>query len=431
MISQARSFEFTSYNFDVSEKKANFRYSIDLSNKDRIDFTETLFFPKDFSEENTMYPELIDSILFNLHLILGISYWKTYCPSDIRIRTKPLNQKQADFWNIVYSKGLGEFFYKNKIDYRGLIKFPYEDVPQTSRIIELLDRSLVGIGGGKDSIVAIEMLKEKKRSIMGFNLHGSKESEIVKTVAKIADIETIKVTRMIDPKLLELNALPDTYNGHIPISAIYAFTGVLTAILYNYKDIVVSNEASANVGNVEYLGEMINHQWSKSKEFELLFSEYIHTNISTSVNYYSVLRPYSELKILKEFTKYKQYFSVFSSCNRNFTLTKSVVKKWCGECPKCAFVFAGLAAFLPKEEVINIFGRNLFTDESLVILFKQLAGLELMKPFECVGTYEETKLALYLAYKRMDYKGDAVMKMFESEILPYLDTVAQMEKEIL
>ena len=44
------------------------------------------------------------------------------------------------------------------------------------------------------------------------------------------------------------------------------------------------------------------------------------------------------------------------------------------------------------------------------------AWLEEMKPFECVGTFEETKTALYMAYKNKEYEEDAVMKMFEKDI---------------
>ncbi len=187
--------------------------------------------------------------------------------------------------------------------------------------------------------------------------------------------------------------------------------------MYGYNSVVVANERSANIGNVEYLSEQINHQWSKSQEFE--------------IQYYSVLRTFSELKIIEKFTPYETYFPIFSSCNRNFAITKTTDKKWCGECPKCAFVFAGLAAFLPKEKVVSIFNKNLFTDSSLIPLYKQLAGLIDIKPFECVGTFDETKLALYLAYEKKEYAEDAIIQMFTHDILPTIADIEKLRKNIL
>src|SRR5690606_20114442 len=87
-----------------------------------------------------------DRILFNVHLILGVNYWKVYCPKKIVIENGYLTKEQSSFWNIVYTKGLGEFFYKNKIDYRNLINFPYENkklnqIPKPR--MKIKDRSIV------------------------------------------------------------------------------------------------------------------------------------------------------------------------------------------------------------------------------------------------------------------------------------------------
>jgi hypothetical protein len=65
----------------------------------------------------------------------------------------------------------------------------------------------------------------------------------------------------------------------------------------------------------------INHQWSKSAEFENLFKNYVSANISEDFSIYSLLRDWYEIKVVKEFSKYSQYFYSFSSCNRNFHIT--------------------------------------------------------------------------------------------------------------
>lgn len=432
MKSNAQTFEFTSYNLDLNQRKAYFRYAVHISDAEKIEFTETLYFPQEFPSEDAMSQDLIHACLYNVHLILGISYWKLHCASSITISSIPLSKNQATFWNIVYTKGLGEFFYKNKIDFRDLIHFPYNAHAETASYkINPPDKSLVGVGGGKDSIVAIELLKEQKKDMTGFILEGVHESTVINEVSKLAGLPSLKVSRTLDQKLFALNSSGDLYNGHIPISAIYAFTGLLTAALYGYKSIVVANERSANIGNVNYLNEEINHQWSKSQEFEILFQNYVKDFVTPSIQYYSILRNFSELKIIEMFTQYEKYFPVFSSCNRNFAITKTIDKKWCGDCPKCAFVFAGLATFLPKEQVIKIFDKNLFADANLIPLYKQLAGLVDTKPFECVGTFDETKFALYMVHAKKEYEDDPVIQMFVHDILPAIGDIEKLRSHIL
>jgi hypothetical protein len=172
--------------------------------------------------------------------------------------------------------------------------------------------------------------------------------------------DAVLVKREIDPHLFELNKRPDTYNGHIPVSAQNSFIGLCAAILLDYKFVVMANEQSANYGNIEYLGQEINHQWSKSHEFEKLFQNYVATFITPDIKYFSILRPFSEINITEKFSHLPKYFPIFSSCNRNFRITKKSEKKWCGECPKCAFAFVMLSAFLPKKDLINIFGQKSF-----------------------------------------------------------------------
>ncbi len=432
MISRAESFEFTEYSFDLEKRTALFKYAVQFSDGKKTDFTETFEFPAEFPEEQSLNHELINACLYNLHLILGISYWKLYCPKTIIIPEIPLTRNQSEFWNVVYTKGLGEFFYKNKIDFRNLVVFPYEN----SAAVEVHSfnpkhSNLAGIGGGKDSIVAIEQLKKIDKNLAGFVLEGSKPSQIVKDVVRTASIQSISVKRRLDPKLFELNKSDTVYNGHIPISAIYAFTGLLIAALYSFKSVVVANEKSANTGNTTYLHEEINHQWSKSQEFEQLLQNYIKKYITRSIEYTSVLRNDTELKVIQKFCEYNQYFPVFSSCNRNFSITKSVKRKWCGECPKCAFVFAGFSAFLPKQKVVKIFDKNIFADAGLTVLFKQLAGLKDFKPFECVGTFEEVKFALFLAHEKKEFISDPIMQMFEQEILPRIGDTEELRRKLL
>jgi hypothetical protein len=160
-----------------------------------------------------------------------------------------------------------------------------------------------------------------KQQSKSFTLRSMGDLPLHALAASKVNLPRIIQTRQLDPKLFQLNQTGERYNGHVPITGILSFISVLTAYLYNFNEIVLSNENSANVGNMTLDGIEINHQRSKSEEFEQLFQSYIHTNISKNLKYYSLLRPRNELRIVQEFCKYPQYFHSFSSCNRNFHLT--------------------------------------------------------------------------------------------------------------
>lgn len=406
-------FVFDSYKIQENRKTIYFKYKVG-----ELVLNEKIILPDEIPD--SVSQDLLNQVLQNLHLMLGVSYFKMYCPKKIIIPYR-LSKAQADFWNTVYTKGLGEFFYKNKIDFRGLIDFPYVDKPkiQLRQLDEAKkDRFLVGIGGGKDSIVAIELLKEQKKEITGFILETQVATpDIQMNVLRIMEIDYFIVKRQLDSQIFELEQQKQVYIGHIPISAIYAFVSLLLAVIYDYSSIVTANEKSANFGNVNYLGMEINHQWSKSEEFEKLFNNYISQYITPNINYFSNLRSYSEMEIAKMFSSYKKYFPVFSSCNKNFKIKNGLSnKKWCGQCPKCVFVFITLAANLSKEEVIAIFDKNLLDDSELIPLYQDLIGKGKMKPFDCVGTFEESVQAFKMIKNKGEFNNEVVMKTIEKLI---------------
>lgn len=392
-------FVFDSYSIDATKTVLTFVYKAGGGQ-----LVEKIYLPKPIPE--SVDRGTLNSILFSTHLALGISYWKMKCIPRIEIKSGVLSKDQAQFWNTVYTKGLGEFYYRNKIDFRGLVSFPFsEQVDPRPTELTLSSRSLVGIGGGKDSLVTWERLKKEGISTMGLIIETQKKYPLLNALLKVSEIPAICVRREMDKKLIEQKNNSFIHNGHIPISMIYAWIGVLVSLIYDYSAFVVSNERSADEGNTQMHGMIINHQWSKSREFEELFTAYVHTSISPSISYYSPLRELTELEIVREFVSYPQYFSVFSSCNRNFSVTNGLFeKRWCGKCPKCAFAFLLFAAYLPKEKVLAIFEKNILEDSTLVGIFRDLLGQGGLKPFECVGTFEEAKQAMKMIVERGEFK---------------------------
>jgi len=431
MISQATYFSFERFEVEKDNQTVSFFYAIGMSGSKTLSFQDKIVLPAPISPG--VPKALLSSILSSLHLILGISYWKLYCPKEIRIESGSLTEKQALFWNIVYTKGLGEFFYRNEIDFRGLIAFPFaQKVPPTPAVLNLQDRSLVGIAGGKDSLVSFEILKKAGKEMTPLVIETNHPYFLIRHLLEKESQKPLFIRHELDEKLHALNHTGLVYNGHVPVSAMYSFILLFAAVVYDYKYCVVSNEKSASYGNVDYLGMEVNHQWSKSEEYESMMRSYVEEFITPSITYFSLLRPLLELKIVQMFSGYKKYFSSFSSCNKNFTVfEESSHQKWCGTCPKCAFMFVLLSAFLTKNEVVGIFGKNLFEDEELVSLYRQLLGIEDIKPFDCVGTPEEVVVAFYMAYQKGEFKGSAVMDMFEKRVAVGIKDISKLQKHVL
>ena len=206
----------------------------------------------------------------------------------------------------------------------------------------------------------------------------------------------MSVERILDRKIVELNK-EGFLNGHTPFSSVVAFISYLCAYLLGKKNIVLSNEFSANEATV--LGTSINHQYSKSYEFEVDFNNYVSKYFGLDIHYFSLLRGISEFQIGKLFSNYKQYHKIFKSCNLG---SKEATWKWCCDCPKCLFVYMILSPFLYKEELIEIFGQDLYEREDLLESFKEILGYSLTKPFECVGTYSEARYAVSLLIEKLD-----------------------------
>lgn len=434
MPDKAMEFVFADYSKTLKkDNSAHFDYEVVKTDGTRIQFRETLTLPNNNFLD--LDKDVLTKLLQSLHLISGVSYWKAFCPEKISIKSYSLTRKQADFWNTVYTKGLGEFFYKNKIDYKGLIEFPYEDGASGKQFepsrLELLsqqeNRTLLGIGGGKDSLLAAQLFKEG-----GIEFETCYEKNPLKeVVARSVSKNPIEIIRTVDPKLISLSKSCEVYNGHIPVSAIYAFIILLLGGLYGYKYLVVGNERSSNYGNVEYLGEMVNHQWSKSEEFENLFRDYVFSFISSDLVFFSLLRPLYEIEIARRFSSFSHYFNLFSSCNRNFKIINPQTdRKWCCECDKCAFIFCLFAAFLPRNRVVAIFGEDLYDKKSLLDTYRQLLGIRDVKPFECVGTPEEVVLAFKKAEEKGEYKESVVMNMFLAEAKSRFEPFEKIEKKL-
>lgn len=386
-MSKYQTFHFKSYAFNPQEKSLTLNYSYD----NELNFTETYRFDFDFIDYDTESLERACELLF---FMAGISYYKMYLAPEIIIENGAMDETLANFFSKTYQKGLGEFFYVNKLDPGTKPVFPVTSDPLPQITTSTPEGLLVGIGGGKDSLVSAELLRNHPNIATWSLNHRSQLQPLVERIG----LKHFYVERKIDSQITELNK-QGAYNGHVPISAIIACTGLIVSILSGYSDHVVSNESSASEPNLEYQGESINHQYSKSLEFEQDFQKIIGS-LFPNVWYFSLLRPFSELHIAQIFaTKgwFEKYKDVFSSCNKAFTHTSNHIF-WDGTCPKCAFVFLALTPFIERSELEHLFNdSNLLLNPELETTYRQLLGIEGDKPLECVGEVKESRAAMRLA----------------------------------
>ncbi|PKP33889.1 MAG: hypothetical protein CVU00_09240 [Bacteroidetes bacterium HGW-Bacteroidetes-17] len=379
-------------NYSVSSYSNVLKIEFEFSVSDKIHFYPKLTFPiRDINLRNSLSEIDLRNLVFHIGMIELLSYWKATCSPLILIKPHIINSEQVLWWKKLYFEGLGEFFHLNEIltDFNSFveIKSISEDLLSVQNF-DLTDKVLVPIGGGKDSIVSMELLKSSNMELSPLVLNMTAAQERTIQTAGFDPSETIEIKRGIDPKLLELNG-QGYLNGHTPFSALLAFTSLLAAVINGYKHIALSNESSANESTIA--GSNVNHQYSKSYEFESDFRNYVRKYISRDLNYFSFLRPLNELQIAALFSKFSKYFPVFRSCN-----VGSKKDEWCGKCPKCLFTNIILSPFLTETELHLIFGKNLLADKALLPIFEELIGIGTTKPFECVGTLDDVNAALVL-----------------------------------
>jgi hypothetical protein len=409
----SREFRFVRHEYAAGE--ARLVYAFD----DGPELIETIRFP----DAPALAPErevAFAHALQLLHLIAGVSYYKAGVPPGIRIEGAGIDGQTARFMDALYLHGLGEFAYHNKLDLRERIRFPAKPgasaAPATA--CGLPRRTLVPIGGGKDSLVSVELLKRAGDPATAVWIGNS---ALIQSCAERTDLPMLNIGRAISPLLFEYNRA-GAWNGHIPVTAINSAILVLAALLYGFDAVAFSNERSASSATLEYDGIEVNHQWSKGWAFEMAFRAELHRRVATDLDYYSLLRPLSELAVAARFARSSHYDDVFSSCNRNFRiLGPKPSDRWCGQCPKCHFVFLALAPFVPKPRLLKIFGRNLLDDPAQTAGFDALIEYRDHKPFECVGEGRESRAAMALLAKRAEWREDAIVERFNREILGQLD----------
>ncbi|WP_146908656.1 UDP-N-acetyl-alpha-D-muramoyl-L-alanyl-L-glutamate epimerase [Arenimonas daejeonensis] len=409
-----RAFRFLDCGFDAATGEARLAYAFD----EGPELVETVRFPGAPFALDAARAAAVQRALRLLHLIAGVSYYKAAVPPEIRIEGEGIDAATAALVTSIYENGLGEFAYRNGLSLRGKIVFPVASAATPAAAsVGLATHALVAIGGGKDSLVSIEALRALD---VAQTVTWVGSSPLIKACAERTGLPTLNLTRTLSPLLFEYNK-QGALNGHIPVTAVNSAILALAALLQGSDQVVFSNERSASYGSlIPGTGE-VNHQWSKGWDFEQTFAAHLRSHVAADLQYYSLLRPFSELAVARQFARLDRYDQHFSSCNRNFHLLgERPAQRWCGVCPKCHFVFLALAPFMPKPRLMGIFGRNLLDEPEQAPGFDALLEYRDHKPFECVGEGRESRAAMDALADSPAWREDALVKRYIREIRPQL-----------
>lgn len=387
-----------------------------------VDFRETVRFDGVSWPTEPARREVLRRLARLLHLLAGVSYYKTAAPSRMLLDGSDvggpgdLSPGLRSLLDQVYTLGLGEFAYRNQIDVRNRVRFPDAVAEEGPAPIALgaTGRTLVPIGGGKDSVVAADVVQRAGRDAVCFSV--GRAEPIVRCVTATGLPHAVAL-RTLSPNIGAVNAA-GALNGHVPVTAVVSTIALMTAVLHGADTVAMANERSASEGNLVWNGLDVNHQWSKGAAFEREVRAVIADEVATGLDYRSVLRPASELAIARAFSRLTQFHPCFTSCNTVFRLDPARRnRQWCADCPKCRFVFLALAPYLDPAELVAIFGLDLLEDPAQYDGFCDLAGLREHKPFECVGEEAESLVAMRLIAARPEWAEHAVVRRLVVEHL--------------
>lgn len=403
--SQYPEFIYRSYELTENDETINITYNFEITGLSEFSPQWTI---RKKNSSAVTEDKILKNLVFSLGMVELVSYWKITCSPLVKVLCGVIDKEQEKWWKTQYFNGLGEFFYRNCIEtnFEGFMKIEsFGEEIAGSVENKNLKGCLIPVGGGKDSIVTLDLLSSMKNDSCCYLINRRNSIYQSAYTAGYTDNQIVLATRTLDKNMIRLNS-EGFLNGHTPFSAIVAFSAVIAAYINDKKYVVLSNEASANESTVK--GLEVNHQYSKSFEFENDFAEYEKKYIGSGVFYFSLLRPLSEFQIAAHFSKLKKFHNIFRSCN-----VGSKKDEWCGNCSKCLFVSLILSPFISYEEICEIIGNNIDDREDMLETFRQLIGLTDEKPFECVGSREEINFSVTQAIKNRESENKKLPFLWE------------------
>lgn len=339
----------------------------------------------------SMNCKLSESLLGRLGLMEALSYWKAFLSPILRIEAFPFVYGEIEWWQRFLALSMAEFCYRNNVplltpemlDLQGMV---------TSQTLAQGDentdpgRVLTMFSGGKDSLVAA-LLAAQAGLTQDFFFYNPAPVQYESHLKNLGGQGTVlTLDRKILPALLELNRL-GAPNGHTPYSAYLGLSAVILAISHGIGLVCAGNTRSDDDPNLRDQGLDVNHQWTKSLDFELELNRLLSILGISEVQYFSILRPFYELQVIKVMLNNSSALSHIQSCNR-------VRRGYCLRCAKCAWIGLALSVSVSNDEARLLMNGDVFGHDQAESLFRSMAGLEGTKPFECTGSEVEVRACL-------------------------------------
>jgi hypothetical protein len=408
---RAECFSYDGYTIDPTSGEVHCTYSTG-----GYSFTERYV----FGPKGNWSDPAVDAAVRILYLMAGVSYYKTGAARVIDLGPTPTTPKERAFLTQYFRHGLGEFAYRNTVDLQDLSVVGIEATqPAGPDYAPSAQRPLIPFGGGIDSIVTVSALREDASQPALCVVHPPGDRfAAIEEAAAVTGLPVVRIAREIDPMLRRSEKL-GFLNGHVPITAVITAAALVAAVLEGRDAVVLSNEWSASAPTLVHEGHPINHQWSKSIEFEEGFAQLVGAALGPQIAVFSYLRSRSELWVAQQFAQLKEFHGVFRSCNRAFHQDPAErLGQWCGTCDKCCFIDLILSPFLEAAELQSIFGGNEpLSNPQLQGRFETLLGLAPdPRPFECVGDVGECRAALDLAATRPDRHASPLLQSLRAAV---------------
>ncbi|MEO1785695.1 MAG: hypothetical protein AAFR41_01610 [Pseudomonadota bacterium] len=365
--------------------------------------------------------------------VIGTSYFKLAPAAAIAI-DMPLSPPLLALAEDTYTHGLGEFYVRNGLAFPPDISLtaPPGDDNGSHRDAQAPSGAIVAFGGGKDSHVAADLLA--RAGIDAEPVSVILAEKVGSRLSGMLDGDLTFIRRTIDPRLIALGRAGRGLNGHIPITAINSVLLTLFAAATGRAQVVFANERAASSPTIKLeTGTEVNHQHSKSLGYEALLRAVFDAVPGLDVDYFSILRPTSELWTIRYLVDHcPGALRTFASCNRNFVFEGPSAlaedRNWCLTCSKCVYTAVLLATKMGPDRLKSVMGGNPFEIADNTLHLEKLSGILPVKPWECVGEIEEIAAALDRIYKTPAWAGLPVLDAVEPAFRRRWPNSAALEK---
>lgn len=171
-------FIYHSYKIEEDEENIYLKYHFEIENL--VSFHPVLTIVKKEFNWKDLSNGRIKNIAFSLGMVEAISYWKATCSKCFCVKCGKLRQEQVNWFKKLIYLGLGEFRYRNHIQVtqENFVQMISEgEIIEPEECFEELQDMMIPIGGGKDSNVTLELLKQINQKRFGFRINLEEVSE--------------------------------------------------------------------------------------------------------------------------------------------------------------------------------------------------------------------------------------------------------------